>query len=205
MSYRQKLVTVLAALLFCAMLAPSGTHADDNKIMGEVNFVPSTKIEKSAGVWIDGQYVGHVSELKGDKKILLLPGQHDLNVRQSGYTDFDQKVTVEPGKTLEVMVQLARDPRVQYSKVTSEIKLHVEPDRAAVFLDGSFVGYVHEFGGVGRSMLVSPGKHEIKIALPGYRDFTSEVNLLPKQKFTIETKLLSGSISQADPAVKKDD
>jgi hypothetical protein len=170
-----------------------------------VNFVPSTKVEKSAGVWIDGQYVGHVSELKGDKKILLLPGQHDVNVRQSGYTDFDQKVTVEPGKTLEVMVQLARDPRVQYSKVTSEIKLHVEPDRAAVFLDGSFVGYVHEFGGVGRAMLVTPGKHEIKIALPGYRDFTSEVNLLPKQKFTIETKLLTGSISQAGPAVKKDD
>jgi len=205
MSYRQRLLAVLAALLFCVTLAPQGTRADDNKIMGEVNFVPSTKVEKSAGVWIDGQYVGHVSELKGDKKILLLPGQHDVNVRQSGYTDFDQKVTAEPGKTLEVMVQLTRDPRVQYSKVTSEIKLHVEPDRAAVFLDGSFVGYVHEFGGVGRAMLVSPGKHEIKIALPGYRDFTSEVNLLPKQKFTIETKLLTGSISQAGPAVKKDD
>jgi hypothetical protein len=205
MSDRQKLAAVLAALLSCAALTAPRARADDNKIMGEVNFVPSTKVEKSAGVWIDGQYVGHVSELKGDKKILLLPGQHDLNVRQSGYTDFDQKVTVEPGKTLEVMVQLARDPRVQYSKVTSEIKLHVEPDRAAVFLDGSFVGYVHEFGGVGRSMLVSPGKHEIKIALPGYRDFTSEVNLLPKQKFTIETKLLTGSINQAGPAVKKDD
>ena len=205
MSDRQKLAAVLAALLSCAALTAPRARADDNKIMGEVNFVPSTKVEKSAGVWIDGQYVGHVSELKGDKKILLLPGQHDLNVRQSGYSDFDQKVTVEPGKTLEVMVQLARDPRVQYSKVTSEIKLHVEPDRAAVFLDGSFVGYVHEFGGVGRSMLVSPGKHEIKIALPGYRDFTSEVNLLPKQKFTIETKLLTGSINQAGPAVKKDD
>jgi len=161
-------------------------------------------VEKSAGVWIDGQYVGHVSELKGDKKILLLPGAHDVDVRQSGYADFEQKVTVEPGKVLALMIQLTKDPRVQYSQVTSEIKLHVEPDRAAVFLDGSFVGYVHEFGGVGRSMLVSPGKHEIKIALPGYRDFTSEVNLLPKQKFTVKTKLLTGSINQADPAVKKD-
>ncbi len=93
---------------------------------------------------------------------------------------------------------------MQYSQVTSEIKLKVEPDRAAVFLDNTFVGYVHEFGGVGRAMLVSPGKHEIKIALPGYRDFTTEVNLLPKQKFTIKTDLLQGSISQADPAVKRD-
>lgn len=191
-------------LLSCALLAPPGIHADDNKIMGEVDFVPVTKVEKSAGVWIDGQYVGHVSELKGDKKILLLPGEHEVNVRQSGYSDLDQKVTVEPGKTLSLSIQLTKDPRVQYSQVTSEIKLKVEPDRAAVFLDNTFVGYVHEFGGVGRAMLVSPGKHEIKIALPGYRDFTTEVNLLPKQKFTIKTDLLQGSISQADPAVKKD-
>jgi hypothetical protein len=191
-------------LLSCALLAPPRIHPDDNKIMGEVDFVPATKVEKSAGVWIDGQYVGHVSELKGDKKILLLPGEHEVNVRQSGYTDLDQKVTVEPGKTLSLSIQLTKDPRVQYSQVTSEIKLKVEPDRAAVFLDNTFVGYVHEFGGVGRAMLVSPGKHEIKIALPGYRDFTTEVNLLPKQKFTIKTDLLQGSISQADPAVKRD-
>jgi hypothetical protein len=201
MGFRQKMF-LLAAIFSCSILAPRTTPADDNKIMGELNFVPATKVEKSAGVWIDGQYVGHISELKGDKKILLLPGNHEIDVRQAGYIDFDDKVTVEPGKALDVMVQLNKDPRIEYSKVTSEIKLKVEPDRAAVFLDGTFVGYVHEFGGIGRAMLVSPGKHEIKIALPGYRDFTSEVNLLPKQKFTIETKLLAGSISQADPAVK---
>jgi hypothetical protein len=50
---------------------------------------------------------------------------------------------------------------------------------------------------------LSPGKHQIKIALPGYRDFTTEVNLLPKQKFTLRTDLVAGSITQADPAVKK--
>jgi hypothetical protein len=196
---------ILFVFLVCALL-PGALHlrAADNKVMGQVDFVPSTKVEKSAGVWIDGQYVGHISELKGDKKILLLPGEHDIDVRQSGYTDSDQKVTVEPGKTIDLMIHLTKDPRVEYSKVTSEIKLKVEPDRAAVFLDGSFAGYVHEFGGIGRSMLVSPGKHEIKIALPGYRDFTTDVNLLPKQKFTIETKLLPGSINQADPAVKSE-
>jgi hypothetical protein len=196
---------VLFVFLVCALLTGAlRVRAADNKVMGQVDFVPSTKVEKSAGVWIDGQYVGHISELKGDKKILLLPGEHDIDVRQSGYTDSVQKVTVEPGKTIDLMIQLTKDPRVEYSKVTSEIKLKVEPDRAAVFLDGSFAGYVHEFGGIGRLMLVSPGKHQIKIALPGYRDFTTDVNLLPKQKFTIETKLLPGSISQADPAVKSE-
>jgi hypothetical protein len=178
-------------------------HGQENKVMGQVDFVPVTKIEKSAGIWIDGQYVGHVSELKGDKKILLLPGEHQISARATGYADFNDKVTIEPGKTLELTIQLVKDPKAEFSEVTSEIKLHVDPDRAAVFVDGSFAGYVHEFGGIGRAMLVSPGKHQIKIALPGYRDFTTEVNLLPKQKFTIETKLLTGSITQADPAVKQ--
>ena len=42
--------------------------------MGQVEFEGKTKPEKTAGVWVDGQYVGYVNELKGDKKVLLLPG-----------------------------------------------------------------------------------------------------------------------------------
>lgn len=198
----RRLGGLVAGLLIGFSAVPQTTCAQDNKIMGQVDFTANAKEEKNAGVWIDGQYVGYVKELKGDKKILLLPGEHEIVVRQTGYEDSSQEVTVEPGKTLTLLVQLKKNPAVQYSKVTSQIKLHVEPDRAAVFVDGSFAGYVHEFGGVGRAMLVNPGKHEIKIALPGFRDFTTEVNLLPKQKYTVETKLVPGSITQAGPAVK---
>ena len=44
-------------------------------------------------------------------------------------------------------------------------------------------------------MLVSPGKHRVKIALPGYQAFETEVNLLPHQKITIKTNLVPGSIT----------
>src|ERR1700690_615062 len=133
----KRILGISWVLAFCVSLpAARPGRADDNKVMGQVDFVPASKVEKGAGVWIDGQYVGHISELKGDKKILLLPGGHEINVRQSGYADFEQKITVEPGKEVALTVQLTKDPRVQFSKVTSEIKLHVEPDRAAVFLDG---------------------------------------------------------------------
>lgn len=191
------------AILCVALLTATGSPAD-NKVMGQVNFVPATKAEKSAGVWVDGQYVGFINELKGDKKLLLLPGDHEITVRQSGYLDWTQEITVQPGEPTELKIALEKDPRITYSKVTSEVKLKVEPDRAAVFLDGAFAGHVHEFGGMGRAMLVSPGKHEIKIALVGYRDFTTEVNLQPQQKFTVETKLVPAGVEQADPAVKKD-
>src|SRR5206468_12734462 len=52
-----------------------------------------------------------------------------------------------------------KDPRTQFPKVTSQIKLQVTPERAAVFVDDAFAGTVGEFSGAGHGMLVSPGKH----------------------------------------------
>ncbi|HKN33906.1 MAG TPA: PEGA domain-containing protein [Terriglobales bacterium] len=192
----------LAALWILLFLG--GTCFAQNGVLGEIRFVGPSKVEKTSGVWIDGQYVGYLGELRDDKKILLLPGEHAIAVRQSGYTDFIRNVVVEPNKRLTLTVKMERDPRVQFPNVTSEIKLQVTPDRAAVFLDGGFVGNVHEFTGVGRAMLVSPGKHRIKIALPGYQSFETEITLLPKQKFKIETELAKGSITQADPLMRKE-
>ena len=186
------------------LLFLGGAALAQNGVLGEVRFVGATKVERTSGVWIDSQYVGYLGELKEDKKIFLLPGEHTIAVRQSGYADFVRNLVVEPNKRLTLTVKMERDARVQFPNVTSEVKLQVTPDRAAVFVDGGFVGNVHEFTGVGRAMLVSPGKHRIKIALPGYQTFETEITLLPKQKFKIETELAKGSITQADPLMRKE-
>jgi len=65
-----------------------GPPQSGSKVMGELKFDGVTKIEREAGVWVDGNYVGYLKELKGDKKVLLLPGEHKVAVRQSGYDDF---------------------------------------------------------------------------------------------------------------------
>jgi hypothetical protein len=174
-----------------------------NSIQGELQFVGSTKAEKTAGVWIDGQYVGYVSELKDEKKVMLLPGHHEISFRQTGYLDSTETFVVEPGKKLIITVKLDKDPKAQFSTVTSEVKLKVTPERAAVFVDGNFAGYVQQFSGMGRGMLVSSGPHHIKIALAGFQEFDTDVNLLPKQKMTIKTDLVAGSITQAPPAIKQ--
>jgi hypothetical protein len=191
------------SLVFFLLMLPAASYPQ-NQVLGEVQFVSKTKVEKTSGVWIDGQYVGYVGELKENKKVLLLPGEHEISVRQSGYRDLSQKVVVEPGKGILVHVTMEKDPRSQFPTVTSQIKLQVTPERAAVFLDDGFAGTVQEFGGIGRGMLVSPGKHRVKIALPGYQAFETEVNLLPHQKITIKTNLIPGSITQAGPSIKKD-
>lgn len=189
----------IGCLLFCVV----ASRAQNNEVLGEIQFEGASKIEKTSGVWVDGQYVGYLDELKGDKKVLLLPGEHEIAVRQAGYKDFVQRVTVEPGRKLVLRVMMLRDPKAQYSSESSQLKIVVTPGRAAVFVDDSFMGHAQELGGVGRKLLVSPGKHRIKIALPGYQTFETEVNLLPKQKARIVTDLVKGSITEASPLIKK--
>jgi PEGA domain-containing protein len=182
--------------LLCAFfLVPHIVFAQTNEVLGEVELMGATKVEKTSGVWVDGQYLGYLDELKGTKKILLLPGKHEIIVRQGGYKDVPIAVAVQPGQKQVFRVVMEKDTRLSVPTVTAEIKLMVNPDRAAVFVDDLFIGHVAEFRGVGKALLVAPGKRKIRISLPGYQSFATEVNLVANQKFEIKTDLIrSGSI-----------
>jgi len=72
-----------------------------------------------------------------------------------------------------------------------------------VFVDGNYPGYVHQFGGVKRAMLIVPGKHHIKIALPGYRDFETDITVQAKsKKVIVKTALPPASITAEAPELK---
>ena len=182
----------------CALALPVG--AQENQILGEVRFVPQNGPAKTAGVWVDGKYVGYLSELKGSKKLLLLPGEHEISVRQAGYRSVDEKIQVEPNAVHTVRVSLAKDPRAQYPTVSAEVRLSIDPDRAAVFVDDQYAGHAHEFGGAGRAMLLSPGKHRIKITLPGYQSFQTEIEVRANQKYDIKTQLPKGHETAEAPS-----
>ena len=172
-----------------------------NQIMGEIEFQGKSKIEKTSGVWVDGQYVGYLKELKGSKKVLLLPGQHVITVRQDGYLDFVERVELQPGEKRTLRVEMQKGPTGLMPAVTSEVKLAVNPTRAAVFIDGLFVGHVAEFQGLGRGLLVAPGPHTIKIALPGYQTFETQIRPVPRQKVEVRTELLRSSGTTEDPLI----
>src|SRR5438132_13557479 len=175
------------------------SFAQSNQILGEIELVGATKVEKTSGVWVDGQYLGYLKELKGSKKILLLPGPHEIVVRQDGYQDFTSKVTVRPGEKQTISVKMVRDPRFQMPSVFCEIKPCVTSARRAVFVDEQFVGHAGEFGGVAKSLLIAPGHRKITISLPGYQTFSTEVDLAPNQKFQIKTDLMKEGTSPLSP------
>jgi hypothetical protein len=169
--------------------------------MGELKLSAVNDAQENSGVWIDGQYVGYLKELKGKRKILLLPGFHEITIRQAGYEDFTRKVLIEPAEVQMVAVLMLLDPRAVYPGENAAIlKFDITPDRSAVFIDDAYIGPVSKFGGF---FSVVPGKHRVKIDLPGYRTFETEINVLPAQKLEIKTDLVKGSIEQAGPLIKQ--
>jgi hypothetical protein len=194
---RKSLPTILAIMALVGMV-----HAED-RVQSELRFVGHNKAEKTAGVWVDGQYVGFVKELSGDKKIVLLPGKHDVLVRQAWYKDYAEEVILEPGRASVVNVSLVRDAHPTAREATGELKISATPTRAAVFVDNQFAGHVDEFNGVGKAMLLTPGRHSVRVALPGYLPFETVVDLRPHQKLKLQTNLVKGSITEAGSLVNQ--
>jgi hypothetical protein len=193
---------VASALVWC-FLGLGSALAADNSILAEVRFSGATSVERNAGVWVDGQYVGYLDELKGDKQILLLPGKHEFDVRQAGYKDFTEESVLEPGQVVMMKIRLIKDTTLPMPTQTAELKISVKPGRAAVFIDDRFIGHADEFSGLGHGLLVTPDKHRVRIALPGYQTFETEVTVRPNQKLKIETELVKGSITQAGPMISQ--
>ena len=203
MQARHTLLRYLQLFLIIFFLVPPHLYAG-NDVMGEVQFEGKTKVEKTSGVWIDGQYVGYLKELKGSKKVMLLPGEHTISVRQNGYQDFTRQVTIHPGEKQLITVAMQKALTGAMPASWAIVKIVVNPSRAAVFLDDRFVGHVGEFDGPGQSLQVAPGVHKIKIALPGYTTFETDINPIANQKVEVKTDLAKSDQPLADPALKGD-
>jgi archaellum component FlaG (FlaF/FlaG flagellin family) len=186
-----------------ALILLIGVVGAEDRVQSELRFAAHTKDEKTAGVWVDGQYVGFVKELADDKKLMLLPGKHEIVIRQAWYNEFVKQVILEPGKIEQINVALVKSARLPTKDATGELKIAATPSRAAVFVDGQYAGHVDEFNGVGKAMLLTPGQHRLRIALPGYLPFDTMVDLRPKQKLKIQTDLVKGSITEAGSQVIK--
>ena len=178
-------LAAISSVLFLLILAPAagGARPQQNQQPGEVRFSADNEQERDSGVWIDGKYFGYVKELKGDKKVLLAPGEHEISIRQDGYMDFVKKIAVEPGQPQIVEVVMEENPKAIYpGDDAAELRLDIQPKRAAVFLDDAYVGHGGDFGGRFHSMLVAPGKHRLKVTLNGYRAYESDINPVANEK-----------------------
>jgi len=172
--------------------------AQQNPKMGEVRFTADNQDERDAGVWIDGKYVGYVKELKGNRKVMLPAGEHQISIRQAGFKDLTKEVTIDPDQVETVAVVLEENAKLTYpGSNAAELRLDVRPKRAAVFVDDGYMGHGSDFGGRFHSMLVSPGKHRLKITLDGYQPYETEIDPTANSKSTMAITLKPSDKSAA--------
>jgi hypothetical protein len=79
----------------------------------------------------------------------------------------------------------------------AELRLDIQPKRAAVFVDDNYMGHGGDFGGRFHSMLVSPGKHRLKVALAGYQNYETEIDAVASNKS--QMKIVLEKSSNATP------
>jgi hypothetical protein len=169
--------------------APS-MHAQDTGKTGEVRFTADNQDERDAGVWIDGKYAGYVKELKGERKVMLTAGEHEISVRQAGFKELTKKVVVDPEQPQTIAVVLEENPKLTFPGAdAAELRLDIRPKRAAVFMDDHYMGHGSDFGGRFHSMLVTPGKHILKVTLDGYEPYEMEIDPTGKTKTAMAINL----------------
>jgi hypothetical protein len=169
-------------------------YAQQAANMGEVRFTTDTQDERDSGVWIDGKYAGYVKELKGDRKVVLAAGPHEFVIKQAGYKDLTKEITVAPGQIQAIAVVLEENPKLTYPGNDAEqLRIDIQPKRAAVFVDGSYMGHGGDFSGRFHSMLVSPGKHHLRITLSGYQTYETDFTANASSKAEMRVVLQRGA------------
>jgi hypothetical protein len=169
-------------------------------LQGEIELQPASRLERDAGVWVDGQYVGFVKDLEGRDRLALVPGAHELLFKLIGNEDVAATIVVEPGTRKKYRVTMRERSDVTYpdEKSTAQLRLAVKPSEAAIFVNDSYVGHVDRFGGRA-GMRLAPGSYRFTIALPGYQPFNTELTVRAGQTYEIKTELPKGELGdQAD-------
>jgi hypothetical protein len=181
---------IILPLLALFLAGHAAAFAQQGAKTGEVRFTADDQDERDAGVWVDGKYLGYVKELKGDRKVLLPAGDHDILIKQAGYKDFTKKVTVDPDLVQTIAVVLEENPKMTYpGNDAAELRIDIQPKRAAVFVDDSYMGHGGDFGGHFHSMLVSPGKHHMKVTLNGYKTYETDIDAVASSKSRMQIVL----------------
>jgi len=71
----------------------------------------------------------------------------------------------------------------------TEIRTHVTPKDADVYVDGYYAGRAADFDGVFKKLHVVPGGHAITLYMPGFRTTTQEVYVRPDSTFKMDVTM----------------
>lgn len=131
-----------------------------------------------ASIYINTQYRGTTTS--AGLSLSLTPATYNIVARMSGYQDASVTVTLSPGETRSVTLNLA--PAVR----KGTLNIFTNPAGASIYVDGTYVGTARA---TGLSVQVDPGPHTIIATMDGYQDTTVTVSVAPGETKRIDITL----------------
>ncbi len=109
----------------------------------------------------------------------VLPGTHTIQVSLTGYQPYSTTTTVSAGKSTYVFASLS-----QITPDTGTIYATSLPQGASVYVDGVYYGPAPQLASG-----LSPGFHEVRLALAGFQDWVGQVQVFAGQTTTVSQTL----------------
>ena len=119
----------------------------------------------SAGVFVDGKYLGPAANFWSTRTYSVPAGEHELKLEDPRYETFTQKIKVESGKRTEVSWTMQRSAAPQGP--FGQLRISGGDKFAGVFLNGKFAGHVDEFDNFAQRVSLPAGEYELKIVPAG--------------------------------------
>lgn len=114
-----------------------------------------------AGVFVDDEYVGPASK-NGNVQTYTVPaGQHRVTLRDSRHADASAMVAVVAGQTTSLGITL--EPVDPAQPPFGTLRTQHEDAKAAVYVNGRYMGHVDEFNNFAQGLLLNPGTYDVRI------------------------------------------
>ena len=123
----------------------------------KLNVRPNT-----AGVFVDGTYVGPAHDLGWPLWYALTPGEHEVSLRHPRLPQFSTKVTIEAGESTTLKHTMQGEIPVQPPYGVLRVQ-GGSSKYCGVFLNGKFMGHVDEFNSSSQGLKISPGQYALKV------------------------------------------
>lgn len=132
-------------------------------------FIDVTSSPAEANIYLDGAYQGQTSS-SGPFTISNVPvGAHTVRLTLIGYQDYTTSANVVAGTTSHVGAAL--QPPYHPPSSTGTVSVSSSPTGANVYIDNAYKGVTPV------DIEVSPGTRTVKVTLPGYLDWSTDVQV----------------------------
>jgi hypothetical protein len=179
-------------------------YARDGEL--KINVKPSV-----AGVYVDGYYAGQVDDFDGPFQELRLPGgEHEIVVYLKGHRPLRETILVNPGTSRKIGGKLEPlgpgepDPGPPAAAPTPTastagtpgrpsqtraglLAIRVQPGDAEILIDGQ--RWEASAGDQRLLVEVSEGRHVVEVRKSGYRPFSTEIVIRPRQTTPLNVSL----------------